>query len=254
MTTTSYGRFEARYYDPTYERLRDPSGDTGFYLSLAQETGGPVLELGCGTGRVLLPIARAGIDAVGLDQASEMLATLAAKEPPATLRLVEGAMTDFDLGPQRFRLVFSAFRPFQHLTTVDEQLACLACVRRHLAPGGLFAFDVFFPDLRRLADPEGHEWEEARFADGDAEVTRYARTVPDTATQVLQVRFRYVRRRGDEVLSEHAVDFTMRWFYRWELEHLLARAGFETVACYGSFDRQPFGRAAREIILLARAA
>jgi len=247
----SYGPVAARYYDATYALLRDPA-DAAFYLALARETGGPVLELGCGTGRVLLPIARAGIIAVGLDQSQEMLAALARKQPPPTLRLVECAMTDFDLGAERFRLIFSAFRALQHLGTVAEQLACLACVRRHLAPDGLFAFDVFSPDPARLASPDPVEHEEARFADDGDEVTRYVTTVPDPAAQVVQVRFRYVRRRGDRVVAEEVLELGMRFFYRWELEHLLARAGFVTVACYGGFDRRPYDRTAAEIVLVAR--
>ena len=250
----SYGPLEARYYDATYALLRDPAGDAAFYLALARETGGPVLELGCGTGRVLLPIARAGIAAVGVDRSAEMLAVLRKKAPPTTLRLVPASMTDFDLGPERFRLVFSAFRALQHLCSVDEQLACLARVRRHLAPDGLFAFDVFSPDLRRLADPDIAEQEDARFADDGDEVIRYVRTVPDPAAQVIQVRFRYERRRGERVMGDDVVEIPMRWFTRWELEHLLARAGFAIVACYGGFDRRPYDRTAPDIVVVARAA
>src|SRR6185436_20781947 len=128
----------ARNYDALYGVMRDPSGDAAFYRALAQESGGPVLELGCGTGRVLLPIAALGIPCAGVDASPSMLAALRAKNPPPTLELVQASMETFDLGERRFRLVTCPFRAFQHLLTVDAQLAALANIRRHLAPGGAF--------------------------------------------------------------------------------------------------------------------
>lgn len=243
----------AHWYDAAYDVLQEKTGDAEFYLDLARRTGGPALELGCGTGRVLLPIARAGIAATGLDQAPAMLDVLRRKAPPANLRLVVGSMVDFDLGAERFRLVYSAFRPFQHLLTVPEQLGCLAAVRRHLAPDGLFAFDVFAPRLARIAEPEEPEFEEVRFPQGDETVVRYASITRDLATQVMDVHFRFERRRGDVVVGEERTSFRMRWFYRYEIEHLLARAGFEVVDVFGGFDRRPYDGHG-EIITVARGA
>ena len=119
----AYGRVTARHYDDAYATLRGGSGDAAFYLALARECGGPVLELGCGTGRVLLPIARAGILCTGLDRSEAMLDALRAKAPPANLNLVRGRMQDFDLGDARFALVTAPFRAFQHLYAVEDQLA-----------------------------------------------------------------------------------------------------------------------------------
>ena len=136
----------ARNYDALYGVMRDPSGDAAFYRALAEETGGPVLELGCGTGRVLLPIAALGIPCVGVDASPAMLAALRAKNPPPNLELVEGRMETFDLGARRFGLVTSPFRAFLHLLDVPSQLAALANIRKHLAPGGAFAFDIFDPE------------------------------------------------------------------------------------------------------------
>jgi SAM-dependent methyltransferase len=146
VTSDAY-TFIARSYDAEYGVIRDPSGDGAFYADLARETGGPILELGCGTGRVLLPIARGGEECVGLDASAAMLDVLRAKGPPPNLTLVEAPLTAYDLGAARFRLIFAAFRVFQHLCTVEEQLVALACVHRRLAPGGILAFDVFAPNL-----------------------------------------------------------------------------------------------------------
>jgi SAM-dependent methyltransferase len=249
----AYDRTIALAYDPEYSVIRDPVGDRAFYAELAREAGGPVLELGCGTGRVLLPIAREGIAAVGLDASAAMLDVLRSKDPPPNLTLVQGTMTDFDLGAGRFPLVFSAFRPFQHLCSIEEQLATLACVRRHLAPGGIFAFDVFAPSYAACAVAEEPEQGDARVLYGDVELRRYATVRRDLVTQMIHVRFRHERWRGETLLSEEASEVHMRWFHRFELEHLLARAGFVIAAMYGGFDRRPYD-AVGEMIILAKAA
>src|SRR5574337_880664 len=133
-----------------YDHLPMVAGraDLGFYLELARSHGGPILELGCGTGRVLLPLARAGHCVAGLDLSEGMLSKCRAKldaEPPAVrerVRLVQGSMTDFEVA-ETFCLIFIPFRPFQHLLAVDEQMACLRCAHRHLEPGGKLVVDFF---------------------------------------------------------------------------------------------------------------
>lgn len=247
----SYDSSIARNYDTEYAVIRDPSGDRGFYAALAREAGGPVLELGCGTGRVLLPIAREGIPCVGLDPSRDMLDALRAKRPPANLELVKASMTDFDIDARPFRLIFAAFRVFQHLCTVEEQLAALACVRRHLAPSGLFAFDVFAPHLARTAIEDEPEVEDLRAADGDAEIRRFVRVRRDLATQVMTVTMRHERWQGAAKVGEGTSNLVVRWFYRYELEHLLARAGFLVEALYGTFDGRPYD-AKGEMIFVTR--
>jgi hypothetical protein len=160
-------------------------------------------------------------------------------------------MTDFDLGERRFALIFSAFRAFQHLLTVPEQLAALACVKRHLAPGGLFVFDMFAPLYARLALEEEPEHEDVRAMEGDIEVRRFATVTRDIAAQVLSVRFRHERWRAGVKLDEGVSDIRLRWFFRYEVEHLLARAGFEVAALYGGFDKRAFD-AKGEMITVAR--
>ncbi len=248
-----YGPVTSRYYDGTYAALRDSSGDAGWYLGLARAANGPVLELGCGTGRVLLPVAREGIDCVGLDASPAMLDTLRRKHPPDNLRLVEGTLQEFDLGAARFALIFSAFRVFQHLYTVEDQLACLDRVRRHLAPGGALAFDAFVPTLARMAVVEEPEALDARFEQDGDEIVRYASVRRNLLEQLTDVRMRYERRRGGEVVGNETVEFQMRHFYRFELEHLLARAGFDAVELYGDFDGTPFGADATSFVVVARA-
>jgi len=248
-----YGAVAGPCYDLAYEKLRDPSGDAAFYLGLARQARGPVLELGCGSGRVLLPIARAGIPCTGLDASESMLEVLRRKNPPPNLRLVRGRMESFDLSPERFTLVFSAFRSFQHLETVEGQLACLSRVRRHLAPGGTFAFDVFAPLLSRIAVAEEPEAEDVRFELDGEEVVRFVAVRRDPARQTMDCSFRYERRREGRAVSEETFSTRLRYFFRYELEHLLVRSGFTKLEFFGGFDRRPYDYVSGETVVVARA-
>lgn len=136
-------------YDSDMGAEADAMHDTPFYLALAREAaahGHAVLELGCGTGRVTLPIAREGIDAAGLDNAEAMLAIARRKAAAEDLYVtwVKADMRDFDLG-RSFGLIIIPYRSFLHLLTEADQAACLAAVYRHLIPGGRFALNFFAP-------------------------------------------------------------------------------------------------------------
>ena len=238
----------ARNYDALYGVMRDPSGDAAFYRALAEESGGPVLELGCGTGRVLLPIGALGIPCVGVDASPAMLAALRAKNPPPNLELVQESMETFDLGARRFRLVTCPFRAFQHLLTVDAQLAALANVRKHLAPGGAFAFDVFDPKLAWIVAPGDIERLDATFVIGGVTTRRFAKTTRvDLAAQTFDVTFRF---EPANVAGNTTVQ--LRWFYRYEIEHLLARVGFTELTIYGGYDRRAW-RPEGDTVIVARA-
>jgi ubiquinone/menaquinone biosynthesis C-methylase UbiE len=237
----------ARNYDALYGVMRGPSGDAAFYRGLAEESGGPVLELGCGTGRVLLPIAALGIPCVGVDASPAMLAALRAKNPPPNLALVEGRMETFDLGARRFRLVTAPFRAFLHLLDMPSQLAALANIRRHLEPGGTFAFDIFDPKLAWISAPGENERLDATFTIDGVETRRFAKVRTNLATQIMDVTFRF-----EPAQTDGNTTVRLRWFYRYEMEHLLARAGFTDVTLYGGYDRRPW-RPEGETVIVARA-
>ena len=247
-----YGEATARFYDAAYDRSAQLDGkDVALYRALAREGGGPVLELGCGTGRVLLEIAKDGFPCTGLDASQHMLARLRAKSAFPNLRLVHAPMQAFDLPGERFGLIFSAFRAFQHLYTVEDQLACLDCARRHLAPGGRLAFDVFAPRLARMAFAEEPEAVDLRFELDGEQVARFARVTRDPVEQILHVHFRYERSRDGHVVGNEHASFRMRWFWRYELEHLLARAGFREVAIHGDFERRPITAESPAFVVVA---
>ena len=240
--------FVAEFYDYVvpYREL----GDVDFFVAAGEQSGGPVLEIGCGTGRVLIPTARAGVEITGLDSAPSMLAVCRAKlaqEAPAVqarVQLEQGDMRHFDLG-RTFRLVTIPFRPFQHLMTVDDQLTCLATVARHLAPGGKLILDLFNPAFPHLADERFFEElnREPPFTmpDGRKVLRRHHIVARDLFQQTQDVELIY-RVTYPDGREERLVDrFTMRYLFRFEAEHLLARAGFEVENVYADFDKSPYG-------------
>jgi ubiquinone/menaquinone biosynthesis C-methylase UbiE len=244
-----YARLVARHYDALNEVLRGASRDVAFYRELARATGGPMLELGCGTGRVLLPIAREGVPCTGLDASREMLDVLRAKQPPPNLELVHAPMEDFDLGARRFALVTIPFRAFSHLLDVPAQLAALGNARRHLAHGGRLALDVFDPRPASLARSEEPETLAVSAETPRGLVQRFDRVTRDAARQILTLRMRFV---ADAPEDCGEGELALRWFHRFELEHLLARAGFAIEALYGGFDARPWASGG-ETIVVARA-
>ena len=244
-----YEELMAQTYDAQYAVIRDPSADRQFYAGLAAETGGPVLELGCGTGRVLLPIAATGVPCVGVDPSAQMLRVFRSKDIPPNLELVQGAMQTLALGRRDFGLAFSAFRAFQHLLTVDHQLEALTRIREHLRPGGWLALDVYEPDLARMALVEEGETEQPPFEQGGRRVRRSFRVRRDHRTQVADLVFSYRDLETGEVLGEERV--SMRWTYRYELEHLLVRAGFAPFRWSSDFEGGPY-EARGDIVVVAR--
>ena len=242
------GGYEREFVAEFYDHFRDYAQrqDVAFYVGLAKESGGPVLELGCGTGRVLIPTARAGIQITGLDLSEHMLDICRQKlgqEAPdvqARVQLAHADIRGFDMG-RRFRLSTIPFRPFQHLVTVEEQLACLSCVHRHLEPGGRLALDVFNPRLSRLvAEQEEHdEGPPFLMPDGRSVVRKSQNASIDLKNQIINVELTYYITHADGRQERFVHAFLFRYFFRYEMEHLLARAGFEVEALYSDFDRSP---------------
>jgi len=241
-------RFTAEFYDHLIPY--STRSDVAFFVELAQASGGPVLEVGCGTGRVLIPTARAGVVIVGLDLSSFMLAIcrekLAQESPQvqARVQIVEGDMRSFDLG-RAFALITLPFRPFQHLTTVADQMACLRILHRHLAPGGRLVLDLFNPSIVYLAAPQRmEEYEDIpQFTMPDGRrVARHARiTARDYFNQIQDVDLIYYVTHLDGRQERLVHSFPMRYLFRFEVEHLLARCGFAVEALYGDYDKRPYG-------------
>lgn len=254
--------YVADFYD--YVRPYRNRADIDFYVNFAQRAGGSGLELGCGTGRILIPTARAGIQITGLDLSPQMLDVCRARlreestEVQARVSLVHGDMRDFLLGTQ-FHFVSTPFRPFQHLLTVEDQLACLECVREHLVPDGQLVLDLFNPSLHYLASDEmlQEHGEEEPFEMPDGRVVRRTqRTVHrDYFNQVNDNELIYYVTHPEGRQERLVHSFKMRYLFRFEIEHLLARSGFALQEVYADFEKNPYGsKYPGELIVLARKA
>ncbi len=253
-------KFVADLYD--YVAPYQSRPDVTFFVDAALAAEGPVLEVGCGTGRILIPTARAGVRITGFDLSPHMLAVCRerlAEEPEevqARVELVEGDMRFFELG-RWFSLITLPFRPFQHLTTVEDQLTCLRTLHRHLRPDGKLILDLFNPSLEALTrDNLGQELgDEPDFTLPDGrQVTRRSKIVArDPFQQVTEVELIYYVTHADGREERLVHAFPMRHLYRFEAEHLLVRAGFVVEQLYADYEKNPFGSSyPGELIFVAR--
>lgn len=257
---TDLYRHTAEFYDhlPLYANR----GDVAFYVDAARASGGPVVELGCGTGRILLPCARAGVEMIGLDASPLMIERFKlnlAREPrdvQSRVTIAKGDMRTFSFG-LKFRLIIIPFRGFQHLLTPEDQLQCLNAVKLHLLKDGVLLFDLYNPFLPYLVDERlSHEQLE-----GDPVILPDGRTVHrasrhvarDPIRQVNTIEFVYHLTHPDGRRERLSHQVPMRYTYRYELEHLLHRAGLVPEHFFGDFNKRPFGTDyPGELIALAR--
>ncbi len=221
----------------------DVDSDLPFYLDLGRSAGGPVLDVGCGTGRLLLPLLEAGVDVEGLDLSVPMLERLREKARARGLapRVHHAAMASFTL-PRRFRLVMIPFNAFVHNLTAEEQIATLACCQRHLEPGGLLAFDVSSPSPAMLGQPAGRrvlEMEAEHPGTGLPVRLWDARGFDVPAqTQHSHIEIEELDAAGI-VTATHRSAVVVRWIWPAEMELLLRLAGFARWKLWGDFDRGP---------------
>jgi SAM-dependent methyltransferase len=249
----------AKYYDAAYATM--DSVDAAFYIERAKESRGPVLEIGCGTGRVLLATAREGIEIHGLDNSAPMLAVLReniARERPDVQKMITlhaGDMRDFRLN-HTFPLVTIPFRPMQHMHTVADQVAALKSAAAHVAGGGLLAFDVFYPRFERLPLGIGEEILEAEWSPSSAPDTlirRYYRKESfDKINQSFSLTYIFRTYRGEELVREEHEDLKLTGYTYPHLRALFLLAGLEPVAEYGSFAKTPLDNTTKEMLFLLR--
>lgn len=249
-----FDRF-AHYYDADMGGF---AADLPLYRELARRVDGPILDAMCGTGRVVVVLAQAGFETVGLDIAPAMIrigeAKCAALGLDHGVRFVQGDVRVVDLH-ERFGLVLVPMNSFMHLETVADQLAALRTIRRHLLPDGLLVLDLFNPDPSDLMADQGVLLYERAFTGENGQmVQKYVLRRTDMAAQRQTVEFIYDELDAEGRVTRRALPFVMRWLYRFEAEHLLARAGFEVEAIYGDYDLAPYESASPQLIVIARGA
>jgi len=248
---------DGRHYDAKYEGLAD---DIPFIFGLALECGSPILELGCGTGRITLPLVRQGLEVCGLDSAEPMLKQARAKAAAQGLA-VEWVCADFrsfDLsGRSRrfpaaggFKLAFMAFNTVAHLHDEEELASCLGAVRAHLAPGGKFMLDMFNPGKKSLANSKETHCPVLVYPDpdGSGRIKVMESCFYEPRTKLRTVRWRHVFEDGREMVE----DLVQRMWLPGELDAALRQAGFVIEARYGNYDGSPFHNDSDKQIIVSR--
>ncbi|HSD29124.1 MAG TPA: class I SAM-dependent methyltransferase [Vicinamibacteria bacterium] len=241
----------ARFYDCVYAQVRD-GVDNAYYVSKMASAGGPVLEIGSGTGRLLREVLRRGVDAWGVDVSPAMVERCRAQLPPGARERVSVAdAVSMRLG-RHFALVAAPFRVLSHVPSIEDQLRLLDAVHEHLVPGGTFVFDLYVPNLKLLLEgmPENcdvdGEWSPGQ------RLRRFVSSVPaDLARQTNRVTMRFV---WDEADGEHrdTWEFEMRFFFRFEIEHLVARSKLRLDSLHGDFAEGPLTADSREYVVVCR--
>lgn len=252
----------AEWYDVVYSTAG--TDEVEFYVDLATRLGGPVLEIGCGTGRIAIPTALAGVRTVGVDASPAMLAKAREKleragVPEGMLELVQGDMRDLRLSPEgrSFPLVTLPARTLLLATTQEEQIAVLRECARHLSPEGRLVFNAFVPDPQMLADTNNSAFLEAKT------------THPETGNRCLfwaHNRFNPVSQTnhglqiveelgcGGETLRRVYLDVLLRYIHPAEAGLMIEAAGLEAEEVYGGFDGAPLDEASEEMVWVARRA
>ena len=244
---------DGRYYDQAYRRRRH---DVRFYTDLALDSGGPVLELGVGTGRVALAIGKAGIDVVGVEPMAPMLARARerlAKLPRSSrhrIELREGTLERLRLR-RRFPLVIAPFNVWMHLYTREDIERGFATVRHHLEPRGRFAFDVLLPDPISLAREPSKRYRGGNLPhprDGFRyRYSEYFSYDPFSQIETVMMDFEH----PDDKRLSFCTPLTQRQFFPAELEALLHYNGFKVDSHTGDFDGAPIRAATESQVVVA---
>lgn len=249
----------APWYDLIHRGLPD---EAEFYVGQAVKRGGPLLDLGCGTGRIAIPAAMSGLEVVGLDLSAAMLDACEDKlealgEIPGSVELVLGDVRDFDL-QRRFPIAIMAYRTLMHVLEPEEQLAALTCARDHLAPGGRLILNVWAARPELIAPLVGpgagalQLVDRHTFEDGTG-LLHYRATRCDPLPQ--RIHEEHLLHEIDEqgqVLASHALAMERCWMGVREMGHLVARAGFEVEALLGDFACNLPGEGNQEQIWVLR--
>lgn len=221
------------FYDIIWERFNRT--DREFYLNEMNNSKGSILEIGTGTGRIFIHALEKGADIYGID-VSEVLQDYLKKRIDSKDhgRLKIADVRNFNFG-KKFDLIIAPFRMFSHMLTVKDQLSALNCIHDHLTDKGRFIFDVFLPDLDRIRKGNGISLsDETEYVPGRM-LQFFDASTPDYINQLQHVTFKYVWDEFDGK-KEEVVEFPFRYFFRYELEHLIARSGMKLEKMYGDFE------------------
>lgn len=245
----------APFYDSEHAHF---SEDLDLYSNFAEACGGgKILELACGSGRALLPLAREGYALTGVDTSASMLELarqrLQEEELTARCTLVQQDMCKLQLG-QKFRLAFIALGSFAHIITRTQQQQALAAVRAHLSPGGTFIVDISNADARYLEDLGGQMLHQGTWSREDGSyLTHFLSPATSAERHLLELTHFYDQYRQGGTVQRSVVTTHLYLFGRAEMELLLEQAGFLVKDIYGDYDLGPYHLESPRMICIAEA-
>ncbi|MBI5158911.1 class I SAM-dependent methyltransferase [Candidatus Micrarchaeota archaeon] len=248
-----YGDF-APYYDFLSKGV---PGDLKFYAHLAKKAKGHVLEIGCGTGRILLPLLQQEINVSGLDNSVEMLEVLKAKakRQGLTPQLYLANMQDFKIN-EKFDLIFVPYRVFLHNLTVEDQLKTLACIKRHLKKNGVLALNFFYPNPAYMVARNGKLVKNTKPAYTDEKgrkIYLHEKIEYDFPNQQLYATWKLMRKTGSKLALEKTLEIHLAYIYPKQFELLLRLAGFKKWKVYGGFKGEKLERKEQETVWIINA-
>jgi len=242
-----YPEYIARFYDVIYAHLR--TVDRDFFLKRILETKGPVLEIGVGTGRFFLDAISQRADIYGIDVSATMLEQLRAKlDKSHHHRVFCQDARSLNL-EKKFDLVVAPFRVFSHLIDVEDQLQVLNNIHDHLSPGGSFIFDLYVPDLGILQHGIDEQIDfEGEYAPGK-KLRRVVSARPDFINQISDITMTLTWDEDDGPRTEQW-HTSMRFFFRYELEHLISRSKLTLEHIYGDYEEHDLSRESKDFIIV----
>jgi SAM-dependent methyltransferase len=240
----------ARFYDTIYHQVRD-STDHEFFLQEIRKTKGKVLEVGVGTGRMFSDALNLGADIYGLDISDSMIEVLKNKIPEDQhYRISLQNIVDFSFD-FKFDLIIAPFRVIMHLLEKDEQIRALNNVYNHLNKNGQFIFDAFIPDLSQIINGLNNKLDfEGEYEPGKI-IRRFASTTPSLIDQTITVNF-HLEWQEDDGLKQDDWTLPMRFFFRFELEHLVERSSFENYRIIGDYNGNELNKESKDFIVICR--
>jgi SAM-dependent methyltransferase len=245
----------AKYYHFLHGDLEE---DLPMWKALAEDVSAPILEVGCGTGRLLLPLAEAGHTVTGIDLSEVALSAVQAKLEATGLTervsILKADMRNFDLPHQNFALALLPLNTFMHCHTMDDQLTTLQTIHKHLQSNGRLIIDLFHPDPLMLSEVDGRLYFEAETID---ELTGHTvqwfwRHDIDLARQMRHLIYVLDEIDDEGLVRRTQIPFSLRFVYRFEMELLLGMAGFNVETIYGSYELAPFDSHSPRMIFVAQ--
>lgn len=244
----------ARYYDGDYRNYDD---DLDLISALAEDCGSPILELGCGTGRVMVPLAEQGHSIVGIDISPELLSVAQQKieqsgcQDRASYRQAD--IRTFRLPDEQFTFVYCVSNTLMHCATQADQLQLLQTAYVHLQPNGLLLLDLFNPDLVAMAEVAGlcelaDVWEDRL----GSQIMKWSVRSVDSAQQLQETIFIYEEIDSQGNSKKTTCPFTLRYIWPAEGKLMLESIGFEVLSIWGDFDGTPHNSSSERLIFLAK--